>query len=204
MKKIYLIRHSGPFVEYEGNENIKWEERNKNMILSVLGEENAKKLCLINELKNVDKIYSSNSARAIGTAKYIAEANCKRINIEDKINERRLGIEYVSDLPDGFIKNQFDNLDLKYKDGESINDVNNRFGDFINEILHLKFDKIALFIHGVVLMSYLSTIADVTFDGNNFNLSYKGENILNGTMKNPDVYEVVFDNSDEVMSVKNL
>ena len=49
MKTIYLVRHSAPFVEIENyinNDNILWNEFNKNMILSPLGEENAKKLLM--------------------------------------------------------------------------------------------------------------------------------------------------------------
>jgi broad specificity phosphatase PhoE len=75
MKYIYLIRHSSPFVEienYNDYKNVLWDEYNKNMILSVEGEEKAKKLCDIKELKNIKNIYSSNSFRAIGTAKYLS------------------------------------------------------------------------------------------------------------------------------------
>ena len=78
MKTIYLIRHSGPFVEidnYSESNNVLWDEFNKNMILSPQGEENAKKLCNVDELKNIDELYSSNSSRAIETAKYLAEVN---------------------------------------------------------------------------------------------------------------------------------
>ena len=81
MKYIYLIRHSSPFVEienYNDYKNVLWDEYNKNMILSVEGEEKAKKLCDIKELKNIKNIkniYSSNSFRAIGTAKYLSELN---------------------------------------------------------------------------------------------------------------------------------
>lgn len=77
MNTIYLIRHSAPFVEidnYEDYENVSWSEYNKNMILSVVGEENAQKLCNVEELKNINEIYASNSSRAIETAKYLAKA----------------------------------------------------------------------------------------------------------------------------------
>ena len=48
MKTIYLIGRSAPFVEidnYTDYKSISWEEYNKNRILSVKREENAKKLC---------------------------------------------------------------------------------------------------------------------------------------------------------------
>ena len=64
MKTIYLIRHSAPFVEienYEDYKNVLWSDYNRNMILSSEGEENAKKLCNVEELKHLDAIYSADS-----------------------------------------------------------------------------------------------------------------------------------------------
>ena len=55
MKTIYLVKHSGPFVDiknYEDYENVLWEDYNRNMILSVEGEKRAEKLCEIEELNN--------------------------------------------------------------------------------------------------------------------------------------------------------
>lgn len=80
------------------------------MILSPLGEENAKKLCDIEELKNIDSIYASDSYRAIGTAKYLAEKN----NINLKLDESILGCNKVSELPDNFLQNSFNDKNLKF------------------------------------------------------------------------------------------
>ena len=55
VKTIYLIRHSAPFIEienYDNNDEILWSEFNRNMILSPKGEENARKLCEVDELKS--------------------------------------------------------------------------------------------------------------------------------------------------------
>ena len=62
MKIVYLIRHSAPFVmidNYDDYQNVSWDDYNRNMILSSLGEDNAKKLCDIEELNNIDVIYTS-------------------------------------------------------------------------------------------------------------------------------------------------
>lgn len=138
MKYIYLIRHSSPFVEienYNDYKNVLWDEYNKNMILSVEGEEKAKKLCDIKELKNIKNIYSSNSFRAIGTAKYLSELNNTKIKLDDRINERNLGVKYISDLPDDYTKHLFNDKNFKVYDGETLNDVDSRFNDFIKDIL---------------------------------------------------------------------
>jgi len=73
LKTIYLVKHSGPFVDiknYEDYENVLWEDYNRNMILSVDGEKRAEKLCEIKELNNVERIFASDSVRAIASAKY--------------------------------------------------------------------------------------------------------------------------------------
>ena len=48
---------------------------NEKIILTVKGEEDAKKISKLEELKNIDVIFSSNYVRAISTAKYIAYEN---------------------------------------------------------------------------------------------------------------------------------
>ena len=180
-----------------------WNNKNKNMILSVLGEKNAEKLMSVSSLKGVEKVYSSNSVRAISTAKYIAEDNNLKVEIENKINERKLGIKYIEDLPVDFVKNQFKNKDLKYKNGESLNEVSKRFDSFVEKILKGKYEKVAIVIHGIALMNYLSEISEVKFDGNSFIGAFNGKKYLNGALKNPDIYEVKYEN-EKVVSIKRI
>ena len=87
---------------YINNDNVLWDEFNKNMILSPLGEENAKKLCNVNELKNIDEIYASNSSRAIETAKYLAETNNIKIKLDERINEDKRLSYYGCTVCHGF------------------------------------------------------------------------------------------------------
>lgn len=203
IKTIYLIRHSGPFIKLYDYEKQSWDEFNKNMILNSEGEEKAKKLCFIDELKDLDDIYAANSFRAIGTAKYVAELNNKEIKIDSRINERKFGIEYIRDLPENFVRDQFFDDNLKYKTGESLKEVKDRFNDFISELLNSSNTKTALFIHGIVLMAYLSTVSDVNFDGESFRVIFNGQEILNGRMKNPDIYKIEYDDN-KVINITNF
>ena len=59
-------------------------------MLSVEGEINAQKLSNLEELKNINVLWSSNYVRAISTAKYIAFKNNIDINIDENFNERKL------------------------------------------------------------------------------------------------------------------
>ena len=206
MNTIYLIRHSAPFVEidnYEDYENVSWSEYNKNMILSVVGEENAKKLCNVNELKDVNEIYASNSSRAIETAKYLAESNNLKIKLDKRINERKFGIGYLSELPKDFTKNSFENKDLKIGDGESLNELDTRFKSFINDLLDNDSNKIAIVMHGIILLSYLKTICNhFEFYGRNFNIKYNDNVVLDGIPKNPSIYKIELDDNKNVVNVE--
>ena len=206
MKTIYLIRHSAPFVEidnYVGNDNVLWSEFNKNMILSPKGEENAKKLCNVDELKEINKIYASNSSRAIETAKYLAESNNIRIKLDERINEREFGVEYIKDLPSDFTKLSFEDKNFKVNNGESLNEVDNRLKSFINDLLDNDSNKIAIVMHGIILLSYLKTICNhFEFDGRNFNIKYNDNVVLDGTPKNPSIYKIEFDDNKNVINVE--
>jgi hypothetical protein len=206
MKTIYLIRHSAPFVEidnYVDNDNVLWFEFNKNMILSPQGEENARKLCNVKELKDIDEIYASNSSRAIETAKYLAEYNNLKIKLDERINEREFGVDYINDLPEDFTKISFEDKTFKVNNGESLNDVDNRFKSFIKDLLDKENNRIAIVMHGIILLSYLKTICNhFEFDGENFNIKYNDNIVLDGKPKNPSIYKVVFDSNQKIINVE--
>ena len=207
MKTIYLIRHSAPFVEienYSDYKNVSWSEYNKNMILSSIGEENAKKLTNIDELNNIDEVYSADSFRAIGTAKYIAEINNLKIKIDNRINERILGVEKISELKDNFTINSFNNKDLKVNNGESLNEVDKRFNKFLDEVLSNKSERIALFIHGILLMSYLQENTNFSFDGKNMKIVFNNKTIYDDKMKNPLIFKIEFNDEKQIINIENV
>lgn len=206
MKEIYLIRHSAPFIELENYvdyKNVLWDDYNRNMILSIEGEKNAQKLCDIEELNGVDSIYSSDSFRAIGTAKYLAEKNNLKVKLDSRINERRLGCKNIIELPDNFSYKSFTDKNLKFNDGESLNDVNERFNDFLEEILNNDDSKIVLVIHGMLLMSYLQQICDFKFDGSIFEIKFKDNLVINRKLKNPDIFKIIVEDRS-IKSISNL
>mgnify|MGYP004674660903 CR=1 FL=1 len=202
MTTIYLIRHSAPFAQIDNYTNYKdvlWKEYNKNMILSPLGEEKAKELCNIEELNNINEVYSSNSSRAIETAKYFAESNNVKIKLDDRIKEREFGVLYLKDLPNDFNKLSFDDKTYKIGDGESLDDVDNRFKSFISELLDKNIDRVIIVMHGIILLSYLESICDYfDFDGKRFYIKYKDNIVLDGTPSNPSVYKIEFNNKNVI------
>ena len=198
MKTIYLIRHSAPFIEienYEDYKNVPWNDYNRNMILSSEGEEKAKRLCELDELKNLDAVYSADSFRAIGTAKYIAEMNNLKIKLDNRINERNLGVNTISELPDNQTIESFSNKDYKFGNAESLNEVDNRFNSFIEDVLKSDNNKIALFIHGIIMMSFLQNNTYFSFDGKNMKLLFNDKEVYNDKMINPMVFKVEYEDN---------
>ena len=208
MKTIYLIRHSAPFVKidnYRDYENVNWEEYNKNMILSVAGEENAKKLCELKELQDIDEIFSSDSCRAIGTAKYIAELNKLDIGLDPRINERNIGINKIAELPVGFAKLSLEDKKLKVGNGESLEEVDKRFNTFLQEVVNNKRSKTAIVMHGMILLSYLKNICDeFKYDGKIFDITYNNKKIIYGDFENPSVFKIDYDDKGQVINVERV
>lgn len=85
---------------------------------------------------------------------------------------------------------------LKWKKGESFNDVDKRFINFIDDLLSQDSKSYVLFIRGLILLSYLETICDF-----NFNIKYNKKIILEGNPKSPSVYKILYNENNEVIDV---
>ena len=152
---IYLIRHAET-IDENGIRNTNEDSQmiNEKEILSVHGEEQAKRLSENIELNNIYFICSSIYTRAKATAKYIAIINNFPINLYNNLSERKLGNlkelgEFMKD------KNTRDPsqeqlLDRKFKtsDGESAEDTRKRMTEFFDRILkEYEGKKIAVVSH---------------------------------------------------------
>ena len=179
---IYLIRHAET-VKEDGirNTNEDFQSINEKEILSVQGEEEARKLSKNIELKNLDAIWSSYYTRAKATAKYIAYENNLQYNLDKRLSERKLG--NIEDLAK-FMNNketrdpsreQLAFPEFKTRDGESANDTNKRMNEFIGELLEkYKGKRIAVVSHGGAIKFYLLSYCSVN---EKLNLEYKGKEL---------------------------
>ena len=90
-KIILLIRHSKQLkIEDTKKFDISDQINNEKIILSVEGEMLAKEISELQEMKNVEMVWSSNYVRALEKAKYIANRNNIIINVDGRLNERKL------------------------------------------------------------------------------------------------------------------
>lgn len=201
MTIIYLIRHS---LQLRDNGIINSEDSdqliNEKIILSVEGEEKAKKLSEIDELQNIDVIWSSSYVRAKQTAKYIAEKNSLNINIDSNLNERKLGdLEKLRELgknkKHSFTEEQLLDNNLKNAFGESMIDVEKRMDLTINKVIEENKNKrIVIVSHGAALRFYLNKFCklneNVELEYNDTVLDFSSPCIIKVTLNNKTIINI--------------
>ena len=130
--------------------------------MSVKGEEQSKRLSESPELQNIDVLWSSSYARAKATAKYIAYRNNIDINIDSRLNERKLGnledlSKWMKNKPFGVVQAYLQDKKWKAREGESCEEATERVTIFLQKILQENDGKkIVLVSHGA-LISFLLT-----------------------------------------------
>ena len=197
---IYLIRHADTINETGiRNTNETSQMINEKEILSIKGEEDSKKLSKNKELKNIDFIWCSSYVRAKQTAKYIANENNLQINLDDRLNERKLGNlkEIAIFMKDKKTRDpsQEQLLYQKFKtsDGESAEDTNKRMTEFLSECLEkYKEKRVALISHGGTIKFLLLNWCNVN---NNVRLEYKGKEL---NIASPCLLKLTFNEKDLV------
>jgi len=194
---VYLIRHS----EVTPKSNIKnismsddFQTSNEKAFLSVSGEAKAKSMSQLEELQNIDAVYSSNYVRSLETAKYIAQENNTIINIYERLNERQIGNFENIDSKE-FHRMQAKDFDYKLPNGESLNQTKKRMIEVMKNILMFETEnRVAVISHSTALTCLLSAWCEI---GKNYDdeiiLTYKDETIVDGHWTAPAVYKVTFD-----------
>ena len=209
MTTIYLLRHSQPFRKLLGESNVSEIEqiRNEKNPLSVDGERLAKEISENKELQNIDVIYSSHYVRTMCTAKYIAENNQIKLNVEERLGERIFGVNSMSEWPETFFEEHFINGDYKLKNGESANEVSQRMNNVIKEIINNNRNKnIAIVSHGTAISTMLKTWCDVKLneDTKLIEIYYDHKMVFDGNWNCPELFKLVFDENDSLISIMNI
>lgn len=206
---VYFIRHSKPLKVKSLNYNESVQMQNEKTVLSVEGEERAKLISELDELKNIDLVVSSNYVRAVATAKYIADKNNLDIYIDEDFRERKQGITYWDELPIGFEYKQIYDENYKIGDGESQVEVSKRTYNAFNKILNNNIGKrIAIVFHGTAMVFLLKNWCDVNLDGisTDFKIDIKFNNseIFNNKMNTPEIFKLEFNEKKELINIKNI
>lgn len=202
---VYLIRHADT-IDEKGIRKTKETSQmiNEKEILSIKGEEDSKRLSKNEELKNIDTIWCSSYVRAKQTAKYIAEENNLQINLDDRLNERKLGNleEIAIFMKDKKTRDpsQEQLLYPKFKtsDGESAEDTNKRMTEFLKECLNENKDKkIAIVSHGGSIKFLLLNWCKVN---ENMKLEYKDKEL---NVTSPSLLKLTF-KDEELINIEQI
>ena len=206
MTTLYLIRHSVrmPLKTIKYNTTQDKLILNEKIILSSDGESRAKLLSEKEELQNIDVVYASNCVRTLQTAKYIIEKQNLSVTIDDRLDERRVGIPNDDIYPDWF-ERQYKDENYKTVGGESQKDVRNRMDEAITEILKQHKDKrIAIFSHGYAITFYLLKYCKLTnLTDKKFTFEFNNKIIFDKKINEQEVFKLTFDN-EELMSIESI
>lgn len=200
MTTLYLIRHSKtrPIEEANGNT---LQEKNENIELSEEGKDLVKNICLNNELKNIDVIYSSHYKRAFLTAQYIAKENNLDVIVDKRLGERRHGVSSFSELPKDYEIKQFTDLNFKLGDGECINEVQKRMYDVLKDTLNKqRGKKIILLSHSTAILSLLKTWCDIDIP---LVLKFNNKEFFEGNFNHCETFKLIFED-DKLINIENI
>ena len=178
--------------------------QNEKQVLSLTGEKQALELSKKDIFKNIDSVYSSKYVRAIETAKYIASENNIPILIDERLGERKLGVEEKSKE---FWLEQMYNENTKAIGGENQKEVRKRMIESIEDILkNEKGKKVAVVTHATamtfLLMSWCK-LENAILDGKKRRLSFNNKIVIDDSFNTPEVFELSFDD-DVIYSIKRI
>ena len=209
MTTIFISRHSQPFRkllgEYDANEIE--QIRNEKNPLSVDGEKYAEQMSNYPELLNIDVLYSSHYVRAMATAKYIAEKNNILLNVDERLGERKFGVNDIKELPSGFGEEQFRNWDYKLPNGESANEVSKRMNKVLFDILSNNKNKnIAIISHATAISTMLKKWCDIKLNEETklIEIYFNNELVFDGNWGCPELFKLEFDDNNNLISIKNI
>lgn len=209
MTIMYISRHSQPFRKFLGEYKVNEIEqiRNEKNLLSVDGEKYAEQMSNLPELLKVEILYSSHYVRAMSTAKYIAEKNNIILNVDERLGERRFGVNNMSELPSTFFEDQFRNWDYKLTNGESVNEVSKRMNEALSEILDVNRDKkIAIISHGTAISAMLKKWCNIKLNEETklVEIYFNNELVFDGNWKCPELFKLEFDDNNNLIGIKNI
>lgn len=179
MTNIYLIRHS---IKMRGPVRGAFAEFDRMQPLSAEGEERARKLLEIPELRGADFAVASTMSRSLATIRYLLEADNVAYAIDDRLRELDFGQKPREQSMDEFMSRKWEFPEEVPEGGESIVQCRMRMREAILEAAAANpGKKILIGSHGAAIGAFLSGVLENVGDDfvRNINL--------------PDVFHLTFD-----------
>ena len=201
---VYLVRHSEPFKIHRGIEEVDESILFSNIKspLSVNGEKLAENFSLNPEFNYLDIIWSSDYVRTMSTAKYFAQRNNLRVNISDKLGERKHGINSWNELPSDFEIHQFQDEKYKIGNGESQKEVRERIYNKLMTIIEENRGKRILIVgHSTATAYLLSKWCEISYDSD---YKFKGKTFFSGKWNYLETFKLEFDDNNNLINISNI
>lgn len=201
---VYLVRHSIPFKEHLGINNVNESILFSNIKtpLSVDGEKLAEKVSNYKEFSSLDVVWSSNYVRAMSTAKYFAFKNNLKVNVSEKFGERKHGITSWSELPNDFEIHQFQDENYKIGNGESQKETSNRLYQALLEILDTYRGKRILIVgHSTAFAYLLGKWCEISYDSD---YKFNNQVFFDGKWNYCQIFKLVFDDYNNLVNIENI
>ena len=202
MKTIYLIRHSlkeNSIADNKVNKQVFDEQKS----LSSEGEALAYDLSKLDILKDINEVWASNYKRAIDTARYLGDY----VNISADFDERHYGDLKDIDKEEFWIA-QFLDKKLKNPDGESQEEVRNRFDRAINKILkESNNEEVAIVSHNAAILFYLLKYCKLekAVVPKKITMSYNNKVIIeDDIMHSPSIMKLLFDDDNKLTDIEYI
>ena len=202
---VYLIRHSKKInkdmIDYSLSNESK-QILNEKIPLSIEGERRAKLLSELKEFENIDAIYSSNYTRTIQTAKYLAEKNNLKINVDERFNERKHGLFNGEINLERYYQEEFKN-----QEGESPKEVRKRMVEaFENAVNNNKGKKIVIFTHGAAMTMLLTKWCKLEHITNETRktISYNGKILVDKIFNQPEIFKLIINEKNDIINIENI
>lgn len=197
---VYFTRHTialeKPIIELVTDT---FQVSNEKAIASIKGEKLALKMSELEELANIDVLYSSNYGRALCAAKYIADKNNIPIIINEALGERKFGIESWKGFPENFFDKQYEDENYKLGNGESRKMVQERMNKCIDYILsNNRGKRISIVTHSTALVFYLMQYMNVSKENGLF---YNDKKISDYEIPNCGTIKVIYNENNEIINV---
>jgi probable phosphoglycerate mutase len=173
---LYCVRHGESSYNLEGRLQGQSDEPR----LSPLGQKHAEALAATLGQIEIDAIYASPLARAMETARPLAQALKLPIQTDDRLKEINIGVfqgtlaaELADRFPEDAARWRSQDPDFRIPGGESRRDLMKRAQAAFDEILASAHRQVAVVAHGGVLAAALKSLIGVPAERNPFML-YNG------------------------------
>lgn len=199
--EIYLVRHSKTQKINIVNSSDTLQLRNEKSILSVDGEKLAEEVSKYHDFDNVDVVYSSSYTRAVATAKYIANRNNLDINIDQRFNERKHGVDSYNELPKDFEIKQFIDENFKMINGENRKEVTIRMYEALLDILNnYSSKKVVIVSHSTAIAFLLSKWCNINYSDS---YTFKDKIFFDGVWNYCQTFKLEFEGK-ELKNIENI